>query len=497
MLAAPMECLDELDLGLGRTARKHARELREGVEVCVRHAIELDRDHDGARHVLFLGRDDVHLSRDGGGRLWMVARGHVDGNAGPVALRHGGGRVRARRVVHSHNSGNSHVRFNLGTSRVVRLRCDGRVGVVRGNDAIRECKHAKALGRKQLHFGDDLFDTILRQRDNAAVWRDAVRGAGGDAFNRALHEHAVRARRKPALVGGRRRIHDRHTLQHCVKRLLRHERELIRSQRGLPQLSLRREHLKRHFGGVAHALPAVVLEHDRRRVAQRTGNKRLAEVIWHCAGVDLCARRVALEKSALRLEASASNAERVRRKHEVGGHHLAHGNGACLVRADVSDFAKRFQRRQFAYDRLLPRHLADADGHRHRHNRRESLWQNRNRHGNRVQDDLVISRESVGSKHDESENAGDAKQHKHEALHATLQVRLLRPAALRRHARGDKPNLRRHPREHDDAVPAPLRDDRVLECEVLAIAEGHFGVGESGGALLDRHALSPMYSALI
>lgn len=183
---ATVKRLDHADLGVRCAARDDEGKHRELVDLVVREAVELGGRHDHGvdgllAHRVDLAREDADLEGDGASGGGVVAREHVDLDAGAVALAHGPLGLGARRVVQADEAEQGHALLELGAV-VVAVR-----GRRAGERLGGEGEDAKALLGERLDVGEDLLLRLVVDRLGAVGRLDRVAHLD-EALDGALHE---------------------------------------------------------------------------------------------------------------------------------------------------------------------------------------------------------------------------------------------------------------------------------------------------------------------
>ena len=156
----------------------HADLVREAVELGGRH----DHGVDGLlAHRVDLAREDADLEGDGASGRGVVAREHVDLDAGAVALAHGPLGLGARRVVQADEAEQGHALLELGAV-VVAVR-----GRRAGERLGGEGEDAKALLGERLDVGEDLLLRLVVDWLGAVGRLDRLAHLD-EALDGALHE---------------------------------------------------------------------------------------------------------------------------------------------------------------------------------------------------------------------------------------------------------------------------------------------------------------------
>lgn len=353
-LAAAVESADHPDLGVGRTPGHDQGEVGQGVDLVVGELVELGGGHDhglgGALGDLGhagLGQD-ADLDGDGTGGLGVVAGEHVHRDAGLLAQVHALGGLGARGVVEADQAAEGQVGLELVALGLLLF------GNLADVFAVGKGEHAETHAGQGLHVLHDVGDVLVGDGHDAGLCAVLAPDGDGlarrdDALDGALGEDVQ-------VVAGDVLEDDRHLLGVRVERELGDLPPLGLVATGQAQpvpVEPRGVNLDRDLGGVAAGVPFVSRLVHVGQVGKRCDVEVRPErgVLGRLRRVKGCAARVLFVAGHFsrlpRGQAEIANrgVERfIGRAHAVGStawhprladHHLALGEGTCLVGANV------------------------------------------------------------------------------------------------------------------------------------------------------------------
>ncbi|GJC93041.1 hypothetical protein ColKHC_01867 [Colletotrichum higginsianum] len=260
---AATKCINHASLRIGGASGNDQRELRHGVNLLVRHFVEIGSLLDNGfgesvrQDTEVLG-DNADLLGDGLGSLGVVASKHVHLDAGRGTFGDGWLGLAAGRVVDSGQAEKSKALFNLSSEGILLLL--GNVGLLSGESAVpvavTDSKHTLALRRQVVHLVENLLlellgklDLVIAETNVAAQVQDSLDGALGE------DEAVSRAPDVGRLAGLGKVVDDGHALDGTVKRELGQLLPAEALEGLLAELETVGKDLKGDLGRLASGLP--------------------------------------------------------------------------------------------------------------------------------------------------------------------------------------------------------------------------------------------------